>query len=173
MSTIMVTCGALIKPWMFPEIKENRDWDISATERFDLLKDFVNFGLMHWGSDDQVLHTPLCHLLTLEERFALTLRVGSGWQGVATTREFLLQWLSFLHRYVPIGLLEVMPPKLHQRPPPFFGRSDFETLLASPVVNGTHARACVVCVRERACGVCVADVLPLALVCAARLGVDQ
>ncbi len=46
-------------------------------------------------------------------------------------RRFLLEWMSFLHRYVPVGLLEVTPQRLNQRPPLFVGRSDLETLLAS------------------------------------------
>ncbi len=46
-------------------------------------------------------------------------------------RRFLLEWLSFLHRYVPVGLLEVLPQRLNWRPPAFFGRSDLETWLAS------------------------------------------
>ena len=52
-------------------------------------------------------------------------------QGVETTRRFLLEALSFLHRYIPIGLLDVLPPQLHWRPPAFVGRNDLETLFAS------------------------------------------
>lgn len=102
-SCAMIGRGAIIKPWLPLEIKENRHYDISASERLDILKRFCNYGLEHWGSDTQ---------------------------GVNTTRRFLLEWLSFLHRYTPIGICD-RAQKMNQRPPEYFGRCDLETLMAS------------------------------------------
>lgn len=89
-TTAMLGRGALVKPWLPTEIKERRHWDISASERLDMLKEFVKCGLEHWGSDQQ---------------------------GLNSTRRFLLEWLSFLYRYIPVGLLEVVPQNMNQRPP--------------------------------------------------------
>ncbi|XP_077246489.1 FMN-linked oxidoreductases superfamily protein [Tasmannia lanceolata] len=104
LSTCMIARGALIKPWIFTEIKEQRHWDISSGERLSILKDFVLYGLEHWGSDTK---------------------------GVETTRHFLLEWLSYTYRYIPVGLLEVIPQRLNWRPPSYFGRDDLETLMGS------------------------------------------
>ncbi|KIW08663.1 uncharacterized protein PV09_00616 [Verruconis gallopava] len=100
----MIARGALIKPWIFEEIEQRKHIDKSADERFEYIRTFCRYGMDTWGSDEI---------------------------GVGTTRRFLLEWLSFTHRYVPLGLLERLPAKINERPPPYFGRNDKETLLAS------------------------------------------
>jgi len=105
---LMIGRSALIKPWIFQEIKEQRHIDISSSERFEMLQDFTNYGLYHWGSDTK---------------------------GVANVRDFLLQWLSFLYRYIPIGLVEAGISQINQRPPSYFGRNDLETLMMSDNVS--------------------------------------
>ncbi|XP_019110337.1 tRNA-dihydrouridine(47) synthase [NAD(P)(+)]-like [Larimichthys crocea] len=107
-SGLMIARGALIKPWIFTEIKESRHWDISSSERLDVLRDFTNFGLEHWGSDTR---------------------------GVEKTRTFMLEWLSFMCRYIPVGLLERVPQKINERPPYYMGRNYLESLMASQHVG--------------------------------------
>ena len=96
-ASCMIGRGALIKPWIFEEIKEKRTIDKSSTERLDMLKTFVNYGLEHWGADKQ---------------------------GVANTRRFLLEWLSFLCRYIPVGIIDGSRQVMNKRPPPYFGRNE-------------------------------------------------
>uniref|UniRef100_T1H094 tRNA-dihydrouridine(47) synthase [NAD(P)(+)] n=1 Tax=Megaselia scalaris TaxID=36166 RepID=T1H094_MEGSC len=64
-SSVMLGRGALIKPWIFKEIKEGKTWDPTSSERFEILQKFTNYGLEHWGSDTK---------------------------GVECTRRFLLEW---------------------------------------------------------------------------------
>lgn len=102
--SVMIARGALIKPWIFEEIATNQYLDKSASERFDYVEKFARFGLEVWGSDEM---------------------------GISTTRRFLLEWLSFACRYVPLGILEHLPPKINERAPAFKGRNELETLLSS------------------------------------------
>lgn len=101
---VMIGRGALIKPWIFTEIKNHSLWDITANERLEILQKYANYGMEFWGSDTQ---------------------------GINQTRKFLCDWLSFLHRYVPVGLIEVLPQKMNLRAEKFKGRNELETLMAS------------------------------------------
>lgn len=102
--SVMIGRGALIKPWIFEEIEKGQHLDKSASERLSLVEKFAKYGLDTWGSDEH---------------------------GLGTTRRFLLEWLSFAHRYIPVGLLEHIPQSLQDRPPAYKGRNELETLLAS------------------------------------------
>ncbi|OKL55954.1 hypothetical protein UA08_08603 [Talaromyces atroroseus] len=102
--SIMIGRGALIKPWLFEEIQAGQYLDKSASERLALVEKFARYGMDAWGSDEH---------------------------GLGTTRRFLLEWLSFTYRYVPVGMLEYLPPRIQDRPPAFRCRNELETLLAS------------------------------------------
>ncbi|KAL8797873.1 MAG: hypothetical protein Q9195_000225 [Heterodermia aff. obscurata] len=102
--SVMVARGALVKPWIFEEIEKGQYIDKSASERLSMIEQYVRYGLEAWGSDEM---------------------------GVGQTRRFLLEWLSFAYRYVPVGILEHLPPRLQDRPPAWRGRNELETLLGS------------------------------------------
>ncbi|XP_068150685.1 tRNA-dihydrouridine(47) synthase [NAD(P)(+)]-like [Drosophila tropicalis] len=103
-SSVMIGRGALIKPWIFQEIKEKRAWSPSSSQRFELLQKYCNYGLEHWGSDTK---------------------------GVENTRRFLLEWQSFLYRYIPEEVQQTPPQKINSRPQAYRGRDEMETLMSS------------------------------------------
>lgn len=101
---VMVARGALIKPWIFEEIAAGQYLDKTSTQRLGYIEQFTRYALAAWGTDTH---------------------------GLSVTRRFLLEYLSFAHRYIPIGLLEHLPPKINERPPKYRGRDELETLMAS------------------------------------------
>ncbi|SPP85936.1 tRNA-dihydrouridine(47) synthase [NAD(P)(+)]-like [Drosophila guanche] len=103
-SSVMIGRGALIKPWIFQEIKEKKAWSPTSTQRFEMLRRYCNYGLEHWGSDTK---------------------------GVESTRRFLLEWQSFLYRYIPEELQLSPPQKINARPQKYRGRDEMETLMSS------------------------------------------
>ncbi|CUM50289.1 unnamed protein product [Debaryomyces tyrocola] len=102
--SVMVARGALIKPWIFEEVEAQQYLDKSSTERLEMIGQFAKFAIEHWGSDEY---------------------------GVGLARRFMCEFLGFTHRYIPVGILERLPPKLNQRPPQWKGRDELETLLGS------------------------------------------
>ena len=105
--SVAIARGALVKPWIFKEIKEKIDYDISSSERIDILKEYAEYGLTHWGSDEK---------------------------GVNTVREFMCHHLTFMSRYVPVHCCveKNLIPSLKVRP--YEGicyKDEMEKLLAS------------------------------------------
>ncbi|CCE61744.1 hypothetical protein TPHA_0B00720 [Tetrapisispora phaffii CBS 4417] len=106
--SIMVARGALIKPWIFEEIDSQQYIDKSSTERLEILKDYAKFAMDHWGTDEY---------------------------GISQSRRFFCEFMSFFHRYIPMGICERFPVKLNERPPSWKGRDDLETLLGGTNVQ--------------------------------------
>ncbi|OBA22515.1 Dus-domain-containing protein [Metschnikowia bicuspidata var. bicuspidata NRRL YB-4993] len=102
--SVMVARGALIKPWIFEEIDAQQYLDKSATERLEYMRQFADFAVEHWGSDEY---------------------------GIENARRYMCEFIGFTHRYIPVGILERLPPKLNERPPKWKGRNELETLLGS------------------------------------------
>lgn len=102
--SVMVARGALIKPWIFEEVEAQQYLDKSSSERLEMMGTFAKYAIEHWGSDEY---------------------------GVGMARRYMCEFLSFTHRYIPVGIMERLPPKLNERPPKWVGRNEMETMLAS------------------------------------------
>ncbi|CAL9729248.1 tRNA-dihydrouridine(47) synthase [NAD(P)(+)] [Monosporozyma unispora] len=104
MDSIMIARGALIKPWIWEEIDSQQYLDKSSSERMDILADFTRYAMEHWGTDEY---------------------------GIAQCRRYFCDFMSFFHRYIPMGICERYPVKLNERPPHWQGRDEMETKLGS------------------------------------------
>ena len=52
-ASVMVARGALIKPWLFREIRERRTWLPTASERVGVYRQLVSHMKEHFGADDR------------------------------------------------------------------------------------------------------------------------
>ena len=51
-SSLMIGRGALIKPWIFKEIKDQKSWEPTAKERLEVYKLFADLMKKYFGDDD-------------------------------------------------------------------------------------------------------------------------
>lgn len=114
---IMLGRGALIKPWLFQEIRERRELAPGAEERVAIYRRLARYLLEHFGEDEH---------------------------GMSRAREFLAWHMDFLHRYRPLppGEWEERSrehPLLQTRLPEFPSEDPLDRLLSDPD-PATHAR---------------------------------
>ena len=98
---VMVARAALIKPWIFREMRDGY-WDISADERLALYRRYAELAREHWGDDDH---------------------------GLTRVRLFLKWHLDFWSRYMP-RRTDGAYPSMQHREASFVARSPLEALLA-------------------------------------------
>jgi tRNA-dihydrouridine synthase 3 len=144
---VMIARGALIKPWIFTEIKERREWDISSRERLELIRKVAFLGISPspvvpsltraYRTVRRVRTRVRFTFLSSRDRFSsglacfpLRSHFGTDTAGVNTARRYLCEALSFHYRYVPIGLLECLPPRINDRSPLFRGRDELGGCIA-------------------------------------------
>lgn len=92
--------GALMKPWIFTEIKEQKMLDPTADERIDMLKKLVSYTLEAFGDDER---------------------------GLKKSEGFLRKQMEFLVRYAPTGALGRELP-MQERAPEWTPRNELEGL---------------------------------------------
>jgi tRNA-dihydrouridine synthase 3 len=136
-ASVMLARGALIKPWLLREIREDREWLPTADERFGLLFRFTTLLREHFGDDER---------------------------GRTRAMRFLPWHLGFFCRYRPFPEAEFAEPArrhplLQTRPADRDDVSPLEALLrdARPLVHEALARELLSAVsvedaRERAVG---------------------
>jgi tRNA-dihydrouridine synthase 3 len=106
-TSFLVARGALIKPWIFKELREGQHWEPTIAERWSILRRYCDLALEHFGDDEK---------------------------GLGRARQFFLWHWKFWHRYRPWTegeYTEHQPDSLIQaRNPRVEGESD-TVLLAS------------------------------------------
>ena len=104
---VMLARGALIKPWLFREIAEERDIVLDFHQRANLLRRYRALALAHFGDDER---------------------------GRLRVSEFLHWHLDFFNRYRPVRSEDVDPdahPLIQTRDARFESDDEFERLMYS------------------------------------------
>jgi tRNA-dihydrouridine synthase 3 len=100
-AAVMVARAALIKPWIFREVRDGY-WDISAEERVTLYRRYAELAREHWGADEH---------------------------GLTRVRTFVKWHLDFWCRYAPRDASGTFP-SMQRRESNAIARSPLEALLA-------------------------------------------
>jgi tRNA-dihydrouridine synthase 3 len=133
--SVMLGRGALIKPWLFREIKDGRDWLPTPEERFGVLFRFVEVMREHFGADERGVRRAMRFLPWHLNFFCRYLPLPEGQYAEQAREHPLLQ--SRLQAPPPTSALERLlgdaRPETHQRLA--------EELLGSPSLEEAHQRA--------------------------------